>query len=192
MGSPERFVPSLHACRVSNLDTAGVPIRVGRVPVARVTGGLCGGMVLDSLRTWKQGAPPSGRADLARIFAAQLRSFQLPSAPVQYLRLQRPGADRARTMVTERARRRIVRSLASGEPVPVALVSTLSRSPLALTAHHVVLAYDLLDDGDDGSVFAIYDPNYPKADDLMLLLSPHGNRHSRGRPVHAAFVLRAR
>lgn len=188
----ERFRPSQNACRVSNLSTVGLPIRVGRVPVARVTGGLCGGMVLDSLRRWRQGAPPAGGSDLSRVFAAQLRSFQVPSAPVQYLRLQRPGADRARASVSERARGQIARALADGEPVPVALVSTLSRSPLGLTAHHVVLAYDLIEHGEDASVFAIYDPNYPQDDDLMLMLSPQGNRHSRGRPVHAAFVLRAR
>lgn len=192
MGPPERFLPSRHACRLSNVDTAGVPIRIGRVRLARVSGGLCGGMVLDSLRRWRQGAPPGGGADLTRVFAAQLRSFQVPTAPVQYLRLQRPGARRAREAVTERARAQIVRSLRDGEPVPVALVSALSRSPLALTAHHVVLAYDLLEAGGQASVFAIYDPNYPRADDIKLLLSPHGNRHSRGRPVHAAFVLRAR
>lgn len=188
------FRPSEHGCRFGNGETHRVPITVGPVRLGRVTGGLCGGMVLDSLRAWRDGEPPAGRQtrDLSRVFGAQLRSFQVPSAPLQYARLQRPGAAAARRRVTDATREKLARKVGSGAPVPVALVSALSRSPRDLSAHHVVLAYDVLEHDAAGSTFAIYDPNYPGDDGIVLRLAPDGNRHSRGRPVHAAFALRAR
>lgn len=193
MGATSRaFLPSAHGCTFGNAQTHRLPIVIAGRSIARVTGGLCGGMVLDSLRAWKMGTQPATLSDVTRVFAAQLRSFQAPSAPVRYLRLQRPGARRLRRSTTERARHQIAQSLTRGEPVPVALVCALSPSPLALTAHHVVLAYRLIEHDDRASVLAIYDPNHPGDDTIRLRLSRDGCAHSRGRQVHAAFALTAR
>ncbi|WP_153505921.1 hypothetical protein [Cumulibacter manganitolerans] len=194
MPGPASFRPSAHGCRFANAQTERTPIVLGPVPVARITGGLCGGMVLEALRTWERGMPRPGtdRHSMARVFAAQLRSFQIPSAPLRYLLLQQPWAGARRLRTTERGRREIAAAVAVGRPTPVALVCALAMSPLALTRHHVVLAYDVIADDADRTTLAIYDPNHPDADDVRLTLSPAGHRHSRGRTMHAAFALRAR
>lgn len=188
------FRPSLHGCSFGNSETVGLAIRWGRLPLGRVTGGLCGGMVLDSLRSWRLGRPPAGRtaADLTRVFAAQLRSFQVPSAPWRYLRLQQPGAGRARRHANAAATAALAARLEAGEPTPVALVCRLSRNPFALSAHHVVLAYDVLAAAPAALSVAIYDPNHPGDDRVSLRIGPDGVRHSHRSGVHAAFVLRAR
>ena len=188
------FRPSTHGCEFGNAETTGLPIRIGRLPVAMVTGGLCGGMVLDSLRSWRLGRAPAGRstADLTRVFGAQLRSFQVPTGPWQYLRLQQPGAIGARAAATRRAAQEIRRQVVQGRPVPVALVCRLSRNPFALSAHHVVLAYEVREEGAGSATFAVYDPNHPGDDDVLLRVAGDQVEHSRRRGVRAVFVLRAR
>lgn len=188
------FLPSEHGARFGNHQVVGAPITLGPVRVGSVPGGLCGGMVLDSLHAWRHGLRPAElrATDLQRVFAAQLRSFELRRAPLLYLRLQRPGAGRLRHAVTERAITVITRSLLAGEPVPVALVCRLSGNPADVISHHVVLAYALLDSTGESAEYAVYDPNHPGDDSVRLRLSPRGCRHSRGRRVYAAFALRAR
>lgn len=185
------FRPSLHGCRFGNADTRRLPVTLGPVPVARVGEGLCGGMVLDSLRAWREGRPPAGRssADLTRVFGAQLRSFQIPTAPWKYLRLQRPRALNARRRANQRALTQITDHLGRDTPVPVALVCRLSNNPLALTAHHVVLVYRVAACETGSTTFGVYDPNRPGDDGVLLRITPSQIRHSHRRDVHAAFVL---
>lgn len=188
------FRPSVHGCEFGNSETVRLPIKLGPVPVARVTGGLCGGMVLDSLRSWQRNQPPAGRssADLSRVFGAQLRSFQIPSAPWRYLRLQHPRATEQRREANARALDVISRHVRQGQPVPVALVCRLSRNPFALAAHHMVLAYRLIEPSSRSATFAVYDPNHPGDDNIRLRISAERIEHSRRRGVRAAFVLHAR
>lgn len=188
------FRPSSHGCRFGNGATVGLPVMLGEVQLGRVVGGLCGGMVLDSLSRWRRGEPPATTSspDMTRIFAAQLRSFQIPTAPYRYLRLQLPRARESRRATTLGALERAVVQLRTGSPVPLALVCRLSRNPFALAAHHVVLAYDIADVHDDGTELAIYDPNNPGNDDVRLVIGPDGIRHSARMGVRAAFVLTAR
>lgn len=192
--SPAPFLPSVHGCAFGNSETLRLPIKLGALQVGVVTGGLCGGMVLDSLRSWRRGAPPAGRttADLSRVFGAQLRSFQIPSAPWSYLRLQCPPAVEARRAANQRALEELADHLQRSDPVPVALVCRLSYNPLALAAHHVVLAYALRRRDAGSATFAVYDPNHPGDDDVLLRIGAGRVQHSRRSAVHAAFVLRAR
>lgn len=129
---------------------------------------------------------------MTRIFAAQLRSFQIPTAPYHYLRLQLPHAVDARRTISLKTAERTDEQLRRGNPVPLALVCRLSRNPFALAAHHVVLAYDVADQHDDGIELAIYDPNNPGNDDVRLLVSSTGIHHSARAGVRAAFALAAR
>lgn len=188
------FRPSVHGCEFANSEIVHLPITLGPIPIARVTGGLCGGMVLDSLRSWHRNRPPAGRssADLRRVFGAQLRSFQIPSAPWRYLCLQQPRALIQRRKANLQALKVIMRHLRQGQPVPVALVCRLSRNPLALAAHHVVLAYRLIERDPHSATFAVYDPNRPGDDGVQLRIGAERIEHSRRRDVHAAFVLHAR
>lgn len=188
------FRPSSHGCRFGNGATVRLPVMLGEVRLGRVVGGLCGGMVLDSLSRWRRHEPPAttSSADMTRIFAAQLRSFQIPTAPYRYLRLQLPGADESRRAVTLTALERALAQLRTGSPVPLALICRLSRNPFALAAHHVVLAYDIADVHEDGTELAIYDPNNPGNDGVRLRIGSGGIAHSARVGVRAAFVLTAR
>lgn len=188
------FLPSVHGCGFGNAESVGLRIQIGAVPVAKVPGGLCGGMVLDSLRSWRLGLPPATRssADLTRVFGAQLRSFQIPTAPSQYLRLQHPRSVHARRVSNQRALDEIVRHLRDGAPIPVALVCRLSTNPFALAAHHVVLAYRIRARDSASATFGVYDPNYPGDDNVALRISADEVQHSHRSAVHATFTLHAR
>lgn len=168
----------------------GIPLRVGPLPVGRVIGGLCGGMALSAVRRWESGRPLPTDRRIAQneIFAAQLRSFDIPRAPWRYLSLQRPSAGAQRAALTRRTVNELRSSLHLGRPVLIALVCALSRNPLALSRHHVCLAYGVRDAVDNTEV-EIYDPNYPRRDDVRLQIAGPRIRHSRGRRVHAIFPL---
>lgn len=58
-------------------------------------------------------------------------------------------------------------ALRSGRPVPLGLVNSLK--PFRLAANHQVLAY-AADFGEREVVIRIYDPNYPKRDDVVLVV----------------------
>lgn len=199
------FRPSSDGCTFSNASLIGRPITLGRLRVGVVSEGLCGGMVLVALRDWRagRGRPRSDARTIARVLAAQVRSLDIPRAPWRYLRLQWPTAvQHRRTTTLDRTLPRLRDRLASGDPVPLALICALGRTPMTAVAHHIVLAYairgDLADSihaeeiRPDEIHVAIYDPNYPDADDITLSMGPGGCRHSRGRPVHAVFELAAR
>ncbi|GAB3299396.1 hypothetical protein EK0264_17860 [Epidermidibacterium keratini] len=192
---PRTFAPSRDGWPFSNGSLVGTPLRVGRVRVGRVIGGLCGGMCLAALRHWRDGdpLPTDPRAAQTEIAAAQLRSFDVPRSPGRYLRLQRPRATDARQQTTAPALAAVRAELSAGEPVLLGLVCVLSRAPWAATEHHVVLAYDLIAEQDQTQV-RIYDPNYPARDDVTLQVSDDGARltHSRGRRVYAMFPIEIR
>ena len=183
-----RFLPSRDGWPFSNASMAGLPLRVGPVPVGRVIGGLCGGMCVSALQHWRSGGPlPSDRRTaLAEIVAAQVRSFDVPRAPYRYLRLQQPAAVDQRAATTRESLAQLRASLSVDRPVLLGLVCALGRSPLIVTEHHVVLAYS----ADDTRV-QIYDPNYPRRDDVLLEIAGDGRQvtHSRGRAVYAVFVI---
>lgn len=190
------FVASRNGFGFTNASLLGRPLRVLGLRVGVVVGGLCGGMCVSARDRWRRGEPPPAPGEcpdplLHSIQLAQLRSFRASWAPARYLRLQQPAATAERVAATlGDAVPALRRDLAAGEPVLLALVCALGRSPALLSRHHVVLATCSAPDGPDAVLVGVYDPNHPDTDEVTLRITEDGTvHHSRGRTVHALFSL---
>ena len=142
--------------------------------------GRCGGMVFAALDYFDVGEPiegagrpadlPAHDSPIARlIWRRQLASIvnRLGSnlwrfALLTYLPSRAPGGIGA---TTQREIAPLLETLAAGRPVPLGLVSALSLRHLA--RNHQVLAYGA-EVGERGILIRLYDPNFPRRDDIML------------------------
>jgi len=199
------FRPTEHGWHFANDWPGGAPTGLAGITLARMYGGLCGGMCVMAARAWERGtalppdrqAPPEGPLTTA-LWKAQLDSLDLPQGPLRYLQLQLPAAAAARRRSTlGSAVPAVRRTLQRGRPALLGLVRATSWNPAALSKHHVVLAYRLeirrRDPGlpADGVVLSVYDPNHPDDDRVRLTVTADGAvDHSRSRlPVHALVAL---
>jgi hypothetical protein len=87
-------------------------------------------------------------------------------ALLTYLPSAAPLGTRA---TTRREIPRLLDALAAGRPAPLGMVSALSLRHLA--RNHQVLAYGA-EVGEGAVLVRVYDPNYPRRDDVMLEVSP--------------------
>jgi len=142
--------------------------------------GRCGGMVFAALDYFDAGEaiPGAGRpADLpahdspmARLIwrrqwasiVSRLGSNLWRFALLTYLPSMAP---RGIVLTTRREVAPLLDALAAGRPVPLGLVSALSLRHLA--RNHQVLAYGA-EVGENRVLVRVYDPNYPRRDDVML------------------------
>lgn len=142
--------------------------------------GRCGGMVFAALDYFDAGEPiegagrpadlPAHDSPIARlIWRRQLASIanQLGGnlwrfALLTYLP---SGAPRGIAATTQRELAPLLEMLAAGRPAPLGMVSALSVRHLA--RNHQVLAYGA-EIGESGVLIRIYDPNFPRRDDIML------------------------
>jgi hypothetical protein len=175
------FRPGRDGFRFGNSWPAGAPATLAGLTVARVRGGLCGGMAYEAGTAWLAGRPlPDDRSaprdgPLAdRLWRAQLRSLDLPAGPPRYLRLQLPGADAARRAATLAALPRLRTALAAGRPALLGLVRAVGRDPRLLVKHHVVLGYGLDERADGTAEVAVYDPNHPGDDTVRVRVAADG------------------
>lgn len=199
------FRPSEHGWHFANDWPGGAPAGLAGVTLGRVYGGLCGGMCVMAAQAWLRGtalppdraAPRDGLLTTA-LWQAQLASLDLPSGPLQYLRLQVPTAAAARRRSTlGSAIPSVRRQLRMGRPALLGLIRATSWNPGVLSRHHVVLAYRVEvrrsapDLPASRVVLGVYDPNHPDDDRVRLDITPDGAvDHCRSRePVHALVAL---
>jgi hypothetical protein len=186
------FRPSRDGFRFGNAWPAGAPVKLAGLPVARVRGGLCGGMAYEARRAWLAGVPlpadpaaPAAGPLADRLWRAQLASLRLPLGPLRYLWFQLPPVGRGRRRLTlTRGLPDLRRELAAGRPALLGLVRTVSWDPRAVVQHHVVLAYGL-----DGGVVSVYDPNHPGDDTVRLRVDPTGTVTCSHRGDVVAFTV---
>ena len=170
------FRPSRDGLPFGNSWPKGAAIRVQKKAVARVYGGLCGGMVHFSRARWLAGEPipenakttDPGLVDL--LVAAQIDSLGLPGGPMRYLALQLPHRVTARRRATAQTLAAVRADLEDGRPSCVGLLRALSWNPAALAKHHVVLAYSMREDPDE-TTLKLYDPNHPRNDRVRLTVA---------------------
>ncbi|MGI8626559.1 MAG: hypothetical protein ACR2J5_08320 [Geodermatophilaceae bacterium] len=188
------YRPSRDGLPFANAWPKGAAIRVQKRAVARVYGGLCGGMVAFSRERWLAGEPipenarttDPGFVDL--LVAAQISSLGLPSGPMRYLALQLPHRVAARRRSTAQTVASVRTDLENGRPSVVGLLRALSWNPAALTRHHVVLAYWMREDPDE-TTLKIYDPNHPGNDRVRLSVAANGVIRTNQRDPHPYALL---
>ncbi|MDQ4037220.1 MAG: hypothetical protein M3313_02430 [Actinomycetota bacterium] len=173
------YRPSRNGLPFANAWPKGAAIRVQKRALARVYGGLCGGMVHFSREVWLAGKPipenanPTDPGFVDLLVAAQITSLGLPTGPLRYLALQLPHRVAARRRSTAQTLAAVRTDLQNGRPCIVGLLRALSWNPAALTKHHVVLAYSMREDPDQ-TTLKIYDPNHPGDDRVRLSVAANG------------------
>jgi len=167
------YRPSRDGLPFANSWPKGAAVRVQKRALARVYGGLCGGMVHFSRARWLAGEPIPENAKISDaafvdlLVAAQIDSLGLPSGPLRYLALQLPHRDTARRRSTAQTLAAVRTDLEQGRPSCVGLLRALSWNPAALSKHHVVLAFSMREDADE-TTLKVYDPNHPRNDRVRL------------------------
>src|SRR5918992_1120754 len=194
--SIDGFLPSTSGFHFPNAFPR-VPVRrigipgVIEIPIGDASNGLCGGMAFAARDLFEAGRPPPADTEpppSGPLFDYLVRrlfdSFNLPTGPLEYLKLMNPRLPDGETVLTRlgvlphgRAWRSVriewplVRAgIDAGHPVPLGLVKTKSENPFELKRNHQVLAYGYELAGDRLEL-RLYDPNLPGRDDVILSLS---------------------
>ncbi|CAN5133948.1 hypothetical protein BH20ACT5_BH20ACT5_20780 [soil metagenome] len=195
------FRPSRHGWHFANTWPRGAPVGLAGVTLARVYGGLCGGMCVLARDHWSAGTPIPARREVpadgpltAQLWQGQLRSLDLPLGPLRYLRLQAPAAADARRRATLETLPVVTAQLRSGRPALLGLVRAVSWNPALSGRHHVVLAYRMrVTPGPAGErvELSVYDPNHPDRDRVRLVVGRDaGIEHTASSiPVYALLSL---
>jgi hypothetical protein len=150
----------------------GIP-GVIEVPIGDASNGLCGGMAFAARDHFEAGRPPPLDTEppaSGPLFDYLVRrlfdSFNLPTGPLEYLKLMNPRLPDGETFLTRvgllphgRAWRTIriewpaIRAgIDAGHPVPLGLVRAKSENPFDLKLNHQVLAYGYELTGGGGDV----------------------------------------
>lgn len=188
------FRPSRDGMPFANFWPKGAAIRVQRLSIGHVYGGLCGGMCELSRQLWIAGEPVPSNASPAdpgftdRLMKAQIGSLGLPAGPLRYLALQLPPRATARRKSTAQTLAAVRADLRADRPSLVGLLRTLSWSPAVLDKHHVVLAYGMREDPGQ-TTLSVYDPNHPGDDRARLtVLADSTIRTNRRDPQPRALL----
>jgi hypothetical protein len=181
--APPAFLPSRHGFAFANSWPAAPAISIrtpaGRLGIGNAALGLCGGMVFAAFDYWHAGRlPPAVRpapgTPLYRFVVRRLiESWHVPAGVAGYYRgMLSSDADLARRTIS-RQWPRIRALLDDGQPVPLALVTVDSASPLLLGRNHQVLAYGYEVHGPEVTL-AVYDPNSGPDDGVVIRFSTAG------------------
>ncbi|MBI3151763.1 MAG: hypothetical protein HYZ21_06495 [Chloroflexi bacterium] len=191
------FVPEEHGFYFSNsfpsVPDITISIPFGRVEFGDASNGLCGGMVFTALDYFLAKRPipvitkPPTTGELFNSFVRRLlNSFNLPLGVLKYIILMNPEypdsdekrsssgnifTPHGRAWQTIRVEWPIIKAmLDKGTPCPLGLVRVKSTDLSKLGRNHQVLAtgYEVTD---DLLTLFIYDPNYPRRNDLKLSVS---------------------
>jgi hypothetical protein len=176
------FRPSLHGFAFRN-DFRGSPLPFDLGPAEKKMGlpnhyGLCGGMscaaadyFLASRPVPELATPPEhGTALYTYLFVRQQESFGALHAAalrfVEWMHVPDDGPDgtRARTAPELPA---IESALERGQPVILGLVLVSAKETREPWLNHQVLAYGARREGET-LILSIYDPNFPKRDDVVI------------------------
>jgi hypothetical protein len=173
------------------------------VPIGDAANGLCGGMAYAVRDLFEADMPPPDITDpppagspwFQYLVRRLLDSFDLPRGPLQYLELMNPGLSDGDSFLSwlgivphGRAWRmvrlewpRIKADIDGGRLSPLGLVRVKSLNPFDLGKNHQVLAY-AYDVSAGELTLSLYDPNWPRRDDVQMSLSMSHPR--RATPVN--------
>ncbi len=183
------FLPTQHGFRFPNAFAPHplfrVPLPPSRgIPIGDAKNGLCGGMIFAARDFFESGSPlpeineaPGYGSPLFGYLVRRLfDSFDLPFGPIKYYRWMATRDDESLIQWTLNDEwPRVCADLNAGQLVPLGLVRLRSRDPFRLGENHQVLAYGYgLDEVSGSLLIAVYDPNYPGRDDVILELNVAG------------------
>lgn len=170
------FLPSKHGLPFPNEFPKGPVLRLPLgLGLGDMSLGLCGGMVFTALDYYHAGEAPPGEATpevVDHVRRRQIDSVGVLGGLRVYLRSLAGDASLAAMTNRQYA---LVEKLARHDPVPLTLIKVHSWDPFDQAHNHQVLAYAT----HKGAV-RVYDPNYPGDDDVSLLLTEGGVRHTAG------------
>ncbi|MFL5675721.1 MAG: hypothetical protein ACJ779_11990 [Chloroflexota bacterium] len=193
------FLPSTHGLRFANRFPPGPTVRLGPldprwIGIGDASAGLCGGMSW-FVRDWFEvglrvpggtDAPPNGSPLFRALVRRQVLSLDWLRAPVRFWLAGASGAARLGRVSLEEEWPRIRADIDAGRLSMVGLVRRVTISPFDLTRNHQVLAYAYDVEG-SAVTLRIYDPNWPRRDDVTITLEADGAttriRQSTGEPL---------
>ncbi len=196
------FLPSTRGLQFANRFPPGPTVKFGPldprwIGIGDASSGLCGGMSWlvrerfdGDLPIQPDTEPPANGSPLfAAIVRRQVRSLDWLRLPFRIWRMAAAGPGRAARDTVDREWPRIRDEIDAGRPSMVALVRQTGWNPLGLTMNHQVLAY-AYDEGPEAIVVRIYDPNWPRRDDVSLRVrlsatggAPSPDGQSTGEPL---------
>ncbi len=208
-----KFIPSIHGFNFSNLFKLKLPIRIPFIPKFNSTYGLCGGMSLMAADFYEHGnqlpghdkTPDTGTTLFNHIFKRQLDTF---GSNYRYLGKFFQWWRMYSTLETQQKTLqewvKLKKKLDDGKPTVLGLLYVDEQTG-KLWDNHQVLAYDYEQVSSTLLYIKIYDPNYPKRDNVFIkaqldttlthkkevqrLISHHQIPDVRNRLVRGFFVI---
>lgn len=193
------FLPSTHGLRFANRFPPGPTVRFGPIDprwigIGDASAGLCGGMVWFVRERFEAGqpiptdteAPANGSPLFRALVNRQVRSLDWLRAPLRFWWMGAIGLERAARRTRDVEAPRIRADIDAGHLVRIGLVRHHGLSPRAMTQSHQVVAYAYAVEG-DAVTLRIYDPNWPRRDDVSVTLDAGGASQSTGETLLSLF-----
>lgn len=191
---PLNFVPAINGLQFTNrFPGYWLPFSVPTIPdIPSVSNiyGLCGGMCATSLDFALTGLPIPprkripGRITPLHQYLHRRQVDSLGNLGTQVVRFVRwmTLPDEAVQLRTTEEVQSIKERLDAGVPVPIGLVYVSTRDTLQIWQNHQVLAVNYTDNHGE-LVFQIYEPNYPRRNDIYIKSWPDGKGGLRSQQI---------
>lgn len=182
---PVKFIPSRHGLQfVNRFKGYWLPFSIAQMPdIPSVSSayGLCGGMcatsydlLLAGLSVPDRRKPPRRVSMLHQyLHRRQVDSLTMGKQVTRFLRWMTMADDAVQLRTAEEIKT-VRDNLAHGVPTPIGMVYVSSQETWRIWENHQVLACDY-EERDDGIYVQIYDPNYPRRDDVFVKCWPDGH-----------------
>ena len=199
-GAVAGFLPSVNGLAFANRFPPGPTVRLGPldprwIGVGDASAGLCGGMSWYVRERFAGGlpvpadaeAPANGSALFKALVRRQVQSLRWGITPLRFWwmgALASRAAARSRGVEVPKIRAEID----AGRLALVGLVRHTGINPFRLTDSHQVLAFAYGALGDTVTL-RLYDPNWPKRDDVTITIDATGLRQSTGEELKGVLAL---
>jgi len=193
------FLPSTNGLRFANRFESGPTVRFGpidprRIGIGDASAGLCGGMVWFVRERFEAGqpiptdtvAPANGSPLFRTLVNRQVRSLDWFRTPLRFWWMGAIGLHRAASRMRDAEWPRIRADIDAGHLVRLGLVRHHGLSPWGMTHSHQVVAYAYAVEGDTVDL-RVYDPNWPRADDVSVTIDAAGPSQSTGETLLSLF-----
>jgi hypothetical protein len=195
------FLPSVNGLHFANRFPPGPTLKLGVldprwIGIGDAAAGLCGGMAWYARERFLAGRPipsdteaPSNGSPLFRaLVRSQVRSLRWFLTPWQFWWAGVIGPDRTLASTQAGVVPGIERAIDAGRLPLVGLVRHTGPSPWAMTDSHQVVAFAYAADG-PSTTLRIYDPNWPRRDDVSITVDADGIRQSTGERLFGLLLL---
>jgi hypothetical protein len=194
------FLPSTNGLGFANRFPPGPTVRLGPldprwIGVGDASAGLCGGMSWYVRERFAGGlpvpadleAPANGSALFKTLVRRQVQSLRWGITPVRFWWMG-AMASRAAGRSRDTEVPKIQAEIDAGRLALVGLVRHTGLNPFRLTDSHQVLAFAYEALGDT-VILRLYDPNWPKRDDVTVTIDGTGLRQSTGEELMGVLAL---